>query len=327
MLVICFLLAWLCLTKAMVDGGCGDDKGWDDGQDDKNPKEWKKEVDWSDWDWLGWPGVGRKMVLLGPCGIQMELEVDDRVSQGQAKVCKAPRMVACKDWGESRGTEGSLHWASQGIGGFRTGLQKGHQGHTSLNHNNSSTNTTSNNSNKHTHKPYVQAYPQPYVQAYPQPHQQQASQPQSQEADQQQQQQQTYQQAPAIPATIPAMVPAMAHTNNGQQQQWQQQQQTMQQQQQQQTMQQQHQSLPQQTPQQKQQMNDEIRRLVRYYQDIADAREDAREGYWVKGWLWCIFKKCCSYGYWFSKRAPKIVKIQYLLYLQGPTNPKSFNIQ
>ena len=23
--------------------------------------------------------------------------VDDRVSQGQAKVCKAPRMVACKD--------------------------------------------------------------------------------------------------------------------------------------------------------------------------------------------------------------------------------------
>ena len=36
----------------MVDGGCGDDKGWDDGQDDKNPKEWKKEVGWSDWtDW------------------------------------------------------------------------------------------------------------------------------------------------------------------------------------------------------------------------------------------------------------------------------------
>lgn len=38
----------------MVDGGCGDDKGWDDGQDDKDPKEWKQEVDdqWSDWsDW------------------------------------------------------------------------------------------------------------------------------------------------------------------------------------------------------------------------------------------------------------------------------------
>ena len=70
-------------------------------------------------------------------------------------------------------------------------------------------------------------------------------------------------------------------------------------------------------------MNDGIRMLVRYYQDIADAREDAREGYWVKGWLWCMFKKCFSYGYWFSKGS-KDCKDSILAFLARAHKPKFF---